>query len=112
MKRGTMPKSLKSGGGHMPPAPGSYIHVSRAVVVRLFTKRFTVTIGHEKNYCYLHREGILQYIPCLMNGTIFDSPFFVVDGIARIGFPRPSLHKAAPRKKSICPPTPAEITKK
>ena len=52
------------------------------------------------------KDKLSFYTPFLMNGTIFDSPLFVVDGIARIGFPRPSLHNAAPRKKSICPPTP------
>ena len=48
-----------------------------------------------------------QYVPSFMNLTILDSPCFVVDGIAMIGFPCPSVHNVAPRMKSICPPTPA-----
>ena len=41
-----------------------------------------------------------------MYGTILDSPLLVTDGKAKIGFPKPSYPKAAPRIKSICPPTP------
>ena len=46
--------------------------------------------------------------PCLSIGTIFDSPLFVTDGMAKIGFPRPSVPRAAPLMKSIWPPTPAD----
>lgn len=41
-----------------------------------------------------------------MNGTILESPLLVQDGMAKIGLPFPSLPMAAPRKKSIWPPTP------
>ena len=50
----------------------------------------------------------IKIIPCLMNGTIFDSPLFVTLGIARMGLPSPSWLNAAPLRKSICPPTPAK----
>jgi len=48
--------------------------------------------------------------PSLSVGTIFVSPRFVAEGIAIIGFPRPSNPMAAPRIKSICPPNPTELT--
>ena len=50
---------------------------------------------------------ILVSLPGLRKGTILDSPFLVVEGMARIGFPSPSLPTAAPLMKSTCPPTPA-----
>lgn len=48
-------------------------------------------------------------LPSFKKGTIFDSPFFVTEFRARIGLPHPSSAKAAPRKKSIWPPTPEKM---
>lgn len=48
--------------------------------------------------------------PGLRTGTIFVSPLPVVEGIAMIGLPSPSWHRAAPLIKSICPPTPKKNT--
>jgi hypothetical protein len=45
-------------------------------------------------------------ITWLINGTIFDCPFEVIEGKAMIGFPNPSLPIPAPRIKSTCPPNP------
>ena len=44
--------------------------------------------------------------PCFKKGTILVSPFLVTEFKAKIGLPRPSTPRAAPRKKSIWPPTP------
>lgn len=48
-------------------------------------------------------------LPSFKKGTIFDSPFLVTEFRARIGLPHPSSAKAAPRKKSIWPPTPEKM---
>lgn len=46
------------------------------------------------------RINISQKSTSFKNGTILETPFFVMDGKAIIGFPFPSSPIAAPRMKS------------
>lgn len=48
-------------------------------------------------------------IPNFKTGVILDSPLFVTEGRAIIGFPLPSNPSAAPLMKSTCPPNPENI---
>ena len=54
--------------------------------------------------CWIYKIYIYRS-PCFKYGTIFDSPFLVVEVRARMGLP-PSRQMAAPRMKSTWPPTP------
>lgn len=52
-----------------------------------------------------------MFVPSFRKGVIFDSPLEVTEFSAKIGFPRPSCPRAAPRKKSTWPPTPEKKQK-